>query len=124
MFRETGRDVHETLIADRNASLEYCISDGTGIVSIYSSGHAARPFVTMFDNLWEQAMVHDKFVQADHMKDEYIKKQRELYNKLREADRLKDEFIYIAAHELRTPIMPILGGSSSLNQSSEWRTSR
>ena len=27
-----------------------------------------------------------------------------------EADRLKDEFINIAAHELRTPIMPILGG--------------
>jgi signal transduction histidine kinase len=64
----------------------------------------------MFDNLWEQAVAHEKFVQADHLKDEYIKKQRELYNKLREADRLKDEFINIAAHELRTPIMPILGG--------------
>jgi len=30
------------------------------------------------------------------------------YEKLREADRMKDEFINIAAHELRTPIQPIL----------------
>jgi signal transduction histidine kinase len=64
----------------------------------------------MFDNLWEQAVASEKFKEADQFKDEYIKKQRELYDKLREADRLKDEFINIAAHELRTPIMPILGG--------------
>jgi signal transduction histidine kinase len=31
------------------------------------------------------------------------------YAKLREADKMKDDFINIAAHELRTPIQPILG---------------
>lgn len=108
---ENGGNLHEILIVDRAASLEYRIDEGKDLVSIYSSGsQTVRPFVTMFDNLWEQAVAHEKFLQADHMKDEYIKKQRELYNKLREADRLKDEFINIAAHELRTPIMPILGG--------------
>jgi signal transduction histidine kinase len=46
----------------------------------------------------------------------YIKKQNELTKKLEYAneelkhrDRLKDEFINVAAHELRTPIQPILG---------------
>ena len=34
---------------------------------------------------------------------------RVLAEKLREADRLQREFIHIAAHELRTPIQPILG---------------
>jgi signal transduction histidine kinase len=48
-----------------------------------------------------------------------IAKQREAtirsqYNKLREMDRMKDEFINVAAHELRTPIQPIIGLSEVL----------
>lgn len=111
IHRENGAEVQEVLIVDRKASLEYGIRDGHNLVSIYSSSpSAAKSFVTMFDNLWEQSIAYDKFKEADRVKDEYIQKQRELYDKLRDADRLKDEFINIAAHELRTPIMPIIGG--------------
>jgi signal transduction histidine kinase len=46
----------------------------------------------------------------------YVKKQSELTKQLEDAneqlryrDKLKDEFINVAAHELRTPIQPILG---------------
>jgi signal transduction histidine kinase len=34
---------------------------------------------------------------------------RLLAEKLQEADRLQREFIHVSAHELRTPIQPILG---------------
>jgi signal transduction histidine kinase len=34
---------------------------------------------------------------------------RDQYDKLRQSDKMKDEFVNIAAHELRTPIQPILG---------------
>jgi len=34
---------------------------------------------------------------------------RSQYEKLKESDKMKDEFVNIAAHELRTPIQPILG---------------
>ena len=51
----------------------------------------------------------------------YIKKQNELKNELEKAneelkyrDKLKDEFIHVAAHELKTPIQPILGLSELL----------
>jgi signal transduction histidine kinase len=51
----------------------------------------------------------------------YIKKQSELTNELENAneelkhkDRLKDEFINVAAHELRSPIQPILALSELL----------
>jgi signal transduction histidine kinase len=37
------------------------------------------------------------------------------YEKLKEADKMKDEFINIAAHELRTPIQPILGMTGLLH---------
>jgi signal transduction histidine kinase len=48
-----------------------------------------------------------------------ISKQREAtirlqYNKLKEMDKMKDEFINVAAHELRTPIQPIIGLSEVL----------
>ena len=36
------------------------------------------------------------------------------YEKLKEADRIKTEFINVAAHELRTPVQPILGLSEVL----------
>jgi signal transduction histidine kinase len=35
--------------------------------------------------------------------------QTELYQKLKEVDKVRDDFVNIAAHELRTPIQPILG---------------
>jgi signal transduction histidine kinase len=48
-----------------------------------------------------------------------IAKQREAtirlqYNKLKDMDKMKDEFINVAAHELRTPIQPIIGLSEIL----------
>src|SRR5918997_542421 len=36
------------------------------------------------------------------------------YNRLKEMDKMKDEFINVAAHELRTPIQPIMGLSEVL----------
>jgi signal transduction histidine kinase len=39
---------------------------------------------------------------------------RQQYVKLKETDKMKDEFINIAAHELRTPIQPVLGLSQLL----------
>jgi signal transduction histidine kinase len=36
------------------------------------------------------------------------------YNRLKELDKMKDEFINVAAHELRTPIQPIIGLSELL----------
>jgi signal transduction histidine kinase len=39
---------------------------------------------------------------------------RSQYDKLKEMDKMKDEFINVAAHELRTPIQPIIGLSEVL----------
>jgi signal transduction histidine kinase len=59
----------------------------------------------------------------------YIKKQNELTKELEYAneelkhkDRLKDEFINVAAHELRTPIQPILGLTEYLHSIREGKS--
>ena len=67
---------------------------GSAIFS--NSRSTVLSYITMFDSLWRQS---------------------ELYEKLEAHDKMQKEFINIAAHELRTPIQPILGLSGILQDS-------
>lgn len=58
-------------------------------LAIYSTTQStANSYITLFESLWEQS---------------------ELYEQLEAHDKMQREFINIAAHELRTPIQPIIG---------------
>jgi signal transduction histidine kinase len=89
------------LIADRKFSLAIELKDdaahksyeAVGLATYSNSKATVLSYVSIFENLW---------------------KQTELYEGLKEIDKLKDEFINIAAHELRTPIQPIIGLSGIL----------
>jgi signal transduction histidine kinase len=84
------------LIADRNISLVIELRDDSkstfneaiGLSTYSSSKAGVLSYVSIFENLWIQT---------------------ELYEKLKVHDKMQREFINIAAHELRTPIQPILG---------------
>jgi two-component system, OmpR family, sensor histidine kinase VicK len=67
--------------------------DAVGLALYLDSRTLAVSYASIFDNLW---------------------KQTELYEKLAVHDKMQKEFINIAAHELRTPIQPILGLSGAL----------
>ena len=67
--------------------------EAVGLATYSNSKPTVLSYVSIFENLW---------------------KQTELYEGLKEIDKLKDEFINIAAHELRTPIQPIIGLSGIL----------
>jgi signal transduction histidine kinase len=89
------------LIVDKKFSLAIELKDdaaqksyeAVGLATYSNSKPTVFSYVSIFENLW---------------------KQTELYEGLKEIDKLKDEFINVAAHELRTPIQPILGLSSIL----------
>jgi Histidine kinase-, DNA gyrase B-, and HSP90-like ATPase/His Kinase A (phospho-acceptor) domain len=89
------------LIVDRKFSLAVELKDDAahssyeamGLATYSNSKPTVQSYTSIFENLW---------------------KQTELYEGLKEVDRLKDEFINIAAHELRTPIQPIIGLSGVL----------
>jgi two-component system sensor histidine kinase VicK len=70
--------------------------EAVGLALHLDSRTLALSYAALFDNLW---------------------KQRELYEKLEAHDKMQKEFINIAAHELRTPIQPILGLSGILQES-------
>ena len=63
-------------------------------ISIYSNSKSiVSSYISIFESLW---------------------KQTELYERLKVNDKIQKEFINVAAHELRTPIQPILGLSEIL----------
>jgi two-component system, OmpR family, sensor histidine kinase VicK len=83
------------LVVDRSASLVMEVRDDSKTtfveaigLSTYSNSKAGvLSYVSIFENLWIQS---------------------ELYEQLKLHDKMQTEFINIAAHELRTPIQPIL----------------
>ncbi len=84
------------LISDRKVSLVIELSDDSklafseaiGLSTYSSSKPGVLSYVSIFENLWIQT---------------------ELYEHLKVHDKMQRDFINIAAHELRTPIQPILG---------------
>ncbi|HXX97858.1 MAG TPA: HAMP domain-containing sensor histidine kinase [Candidatus Bathyarchaeia archaeon] len=84
------------LVVDRKVSLVMEIRDDSkqtfdeaiGLSTCSNSKPGVLSYVSIFENLW---------------------KETELYEQLKYQDKMQKEFINIAAHELKTPIQPILG---------------
>ena len=64
--------------------------------TIYIEGKSTTiSYATIFNSLWKQAELYNEIEKA--------------YEKIQIHDKMQRDFINIAAHELRTPIQPILG---------------
>ena len=98
---QTSGTMATILVVDRKSSLVMELRDNSKTtfdeaigLSTYSNSKAGvLSYVAIFERLW---------------------KQTELYEKLKESEKVKEDFVHIAAHELRTPIQPILGLASIL----------
>jgi signal transduction histidine kinase len=90
-------------ILDRKFSLIIELKDDTkqdfneavGLAIYSNSKSTVLSYASIFESLWIQA---------------------ELYEQLKLHDKMQEEFINIAAHELRTPIQPLLMSSESLKR--------
>jgi signal transduction histidine kinase len=99
------------LIADRKVSLVIELRDDTkstfyeaiGLSTYSSSKPGVLSYVSIFENLWIQT---------------------ELYEQLKVHDKMQKDFINIAAHELRTPIQPILGLTEAVLSKSKDETQK
>jgi hypothetical protein len=98
------------LVVDRNASLVMELRDdskstfieATGLSTYSNSKAGVASYIAIFENLWKQTELYDQLKES--------KKQLEAaYEQVKRHDKMQEEFINIAAHELRTPIQPILG---------------
>src|SRR5215218_2276617 len=107
-----SRNIQATiLIADRKVSLVIEVRDDSksrfyeaiGLSTYSNSKPGVLSYVSIFENLWIQT---------------------ELYEQLKVHDKMQKDFINIAAHELRTPIQPILGLSETVLSKSKDETQK
>src|SRR5919108_4012342 len=74
-------------------------SEAIGLVIFSNNKASVESSKSFFELLWNERIQQEKLKE---------------YEKLKEADKMKTEFINVAAHELKTPIQPILGLSEVL----------
>ena len=112
-IEQTSGTMVTILVVDRKASLVMELRDDSKTIfdeaiglSTYSNSKAGvLSYVGIFEKLWNQI--------------ELYRQVREANERLKLHDKMQQEFINVAAHELRTPIQPILstvGLLSSANQ--------
>ncbi|MGA9153034.1 MAG: HAMP domain-containing sensor histidine kinase [Candidatus Nitrosopolaris sp.] len=110
---QTSGTMATILVVDRKASLVMEIRDDSKTIfdeaiglSTYSNSKAGvLSYVGIFEKLWNQIELYQQVKEANE--------------RLKLHDKMQQEFINVAAHELRTPIQPILstvGLLSSANQ--------
>ena len=103
------------IVADDNSSLSVELKDDTkrtsyeaiGLATYSNSKPTVLSYISIFESLWKQA---DLYQELEYSNNELTAANK----KLKESDKIQKEFIDVAAHELRTPIQPILGLSEVL----------
>jgi signal transduction histidine kinase len=89
-------DKNKTLIIEIKNDATVSLFDAAGLAIYIEGASTSISYASIFESLW---------------------KQTELYEQLQTQDKLQKEFINTAAHELRTPIQPILGITNILKGS-------
>ena len=96
-------DRKESLIIETKNDSKDSSYDAAGLAAYSNSTPIASAYASIFDSLWKQTELHQKL--------------SDMYERLRIQSKMQKEFIDVAAHELRTPIQPILGLTGILRSS-------
>jgi two-component system, OmpR family, sensor histidine kinase VicK len=101
-------DRKESLIIETKDDTKDNSYDAAGLASYSNSKPIALAYASIFDTLWKQTELHQKL--------------SNMYEQLRIQSKMQKEFIDVAAHELKTPIQPILGITGILLHSNNSRS--
>ncbi|MFL6408270.1 MAG: sensor histidine kinase [Nitrososphaeraceae archaeon] len=104
------------LLADRKLSLVMELKDDSkdsfdeaiGLSTYSNSRPGVLSYVSIFENLWKQTELYEQVKDARDSLAQSNKQLEEANEQLKIHDKMQKEFINVAAHELRTPIQPII----------------
>jgi signal transduction histidine kinase len=97
-------DKKDSLIIETKDDSKDNSYDAAGLAAYSNSKPIALAYASIFESLWKQTELHQKLTK--------------MYEELRIHNKMQKEFIDIAAHELRTPIQPIIGLTRILRSNS------
>jgi signal transduction histidine kinase len=100
-------DKRECVIVELKEDTEDNSYNATGLTTYSNSKSIVSSYISIFESFWKQSELNEQLEEAN--------KQLTVANeKLTVNEKMQKEFINVAAHELRTPIQPILGLSDIL----------
>ncbi len=126
-IEQTVLDTHATvLVVDKRLYLVMEIRDDSKAtfdeaigLSIYSNSKAGvLSYLSLIENLWQQSKLYQQIKDSNSKLELANEKLDEANEQLKINNKMQQDFINIAAHELRTPIQPILGLSQILRRKS------
>ncbi len=88
-------DRKQSLVAETKDDTIQIISEAVGFVTYSNSAPTVLSYVAIFDSIWKQTEIYQQLKDA--------------HEKLKIHDKMQKEFINIVAHDLRTPLTPIIG---------------
>jgi signal transduction histidine kinase len=83
--------------------------EAIGLATYSNSKPTVLSYVTIFDTLWMQTELYEQLVESNNGLAKAYEQLEAANEQLKVHEKMQKEFINIAAHELRTPIQPILG---------------
>jgi signal transduction histidine kinase len=100
-------DKKECIIIESKDDTKDISYSAAGLATYSNSKSIVSSYLSIFESFWNQTELYEQLEESN--------KRLELVNQqLKVHDKMQKEFINIAAHELRTPIQPILGLSEVL----------
>lgn len=100
-------DREHVLTAELRKNTTYNILEALGLSTYSNSKPTVQSYITLFESLWKQKHLYDELEESHN--------QLELANEeVKLSSKMQNEFINVAAHELRTPLQPILSLSDIL----------
>jgi signal transduction histidine kinase len=100
-------DREHVFTAELKKNATYNILEALGLSTYSNSKPTVESYITLFESLWKQKQLYDE-LEDSHKQLELANEEVKLHSKM------QNEFINVAAHELRTPLQPILGLSDVL----------
>ncbi|MFL6432084.1 MAG: ATP-binding protein, partial [Nitrososphaeraceae archaeon] len=94
-------DRKDSMVMELKDDSKTTFAEAIGLSTYSNSKAGVLSYVSIFENLWKQSELYEQLMKAH----EQLK---EAHEQLKIHDKMQKEFINIAAHELRTPIQPIL----------------
>src|SRR5215467_11217245 len=95
-------DREHVFTAELRKNTTYNILEALGLTTYSNSKPTVQSYITLFESLWKQKQLYDE-LEESHIQLELANEEVKLHSKM------QNEFINMAAHELRTPLQPILG---------------